>query len=200
MNYLLDTSATQVADCMERWPALVAGQLLTPLTQFAHTPGVPFAVDNGAYSQLNLPGLLALLDREQANRGHCLFVAVPDQVGSHQQTLAKWKEHAHQFRGWKRAFVLQDGFQLSDFPDNADVAFVGGSTQFKDTPSTFHMVNQLKAEGVPIHVGRVNTWERYSWWLGIADTCDGSGVSRLFSGKLERIARHLGARRRKGMW
>jgi EAL domain-containing protein (putative c-di-GMP-specific phosphodiesterase class I) len=60
-----------------------------------------------------------------------------------------------------------------------DALFVGGGDPWKDSKASQDIVRTAKILGKHVHVGRVNTRERYELFAGLgADTCDGSGVSR----------------------
>ncbi len=79
----LDTAASELGCEVE--------QLLTPLTcRRIQAPGKHFAVDNGAFSQLEIKGFLSLLKRLEPEKHLCRWVAVPDIVGSARRTLEVW--------------------------------------------------------------------------------------------------------------
>lgn len=163
------------------------GVLVTPLRphyleQAGEYPW--FAVDNGAFSQatpFDPDAFRDLVRRVAAHplRDRCLFVAAPDVVGDPAGTLRSWREWRRELRatGLPLAFVLQDGCEdgTADgtlFDDGIpwgefDVLFVGGSTDWKiaDLPwprqqKLIAMHRRCDDEGVPRHMGRVNSWER----------------------------------------
>lgn len=177
MKFLLDTKADHVAARVQEYPDLVEGQLLTPLTRY-YVGDMPFAIDNGAYSRLDLPALERLVVRTLPARDQLLFVTMPDAVGDHLRTIGLWYEHAAIFASLPKAFVVQDGFE-GNVPEEASWVFIGGSTRFKDSPQVLNLVRRFKDEGRGVHVGRVNTPARFlAFRHAGADTCDGSGVSR----------------------
>lgn len=157
------------------------GQLLTPLTRYRLRSEI-FAIDNGGFNELDIPGLKALLKREHDNRGKCLFVSMPDIVGSAQRTTELfWHFHKDpDFSGWRLAFVCQDGQENLPIPwDFIDAVFIGGSTTWKISMHVVQIIKTAKILGKHVHVGRVNTPERWSWFEKHgADSADGTGLAR----------------------
>jgi len=144
-----------------------------------------FGIDNGAFSYFDEAAFTRLLRRELPRKQDCLFVCVPDKVGDHIETLIMWEQYKHLAEGWRRAFVVQDGF--TGAPPDADVLFIGGTTAFKDSREVEQIVCDGVARGVHVHVGRVNGAKRFWKFRALgAHTCDGSGVSR-FDHMLEKI-------------
>jgi len=176
LKFLIDGHRDRIALRAAQWPEGVAGQLLTPLTKYkiGHKT---FAVDNGAFSELKILGLKVLLDRDKFRKNDCLFVAIPDMVGSHEESWELFKRYNYIANGWRKAFVAQDGF--AGTPGGIHALFIGGTTEFKDSDEAIAIVKFYKNIGLHIHIGRVNTLERFQrFHLAGADTCDGSGVSR----------------------
>lgn len=157
------------------------GQLLTPLTRYnLRDPAKPWAIDNGAFAGLDTAGLLALLKREEHHRDRCLFVAVPDVVGSARRTLEVFDRWRERLTGWKLALVCQDGQENLPLPwDDIAAVFIGGSTGWKLSPHVEHIIHAAKALDKWVHVGRVNDPARFEHFdkLG-ADSCDGTGIAR----------------------
>jgi hypothetical protein len=56
--------------------------------------------------------------------------------------------------------------------------FIGGSDDFKVSREAFAAASTAKVLGKLVHVGRVNTVKRLRNWIGVADSIDGSGISR----------------------
>lgn len=133
-----------------------------------------FAVDNGAFSTakpfdpaafralVGNPAIKAAADR-------CLFAAVPDVVGDARATRESWNAWWPELRGsgLPLAFVLQDGAEAD--PElipwgELDVLFVGGSTDWKIGARAgrawMDIFRRADAEAVPVHMGRVNSFER----------------------------------------
>lgn len=169
------------------------GQLLTPLTRYKlREPSRPWAMDNGGFKQVDVPGLLSLLERERENQATCLFVAVPDVVGCARRTLEvfdHWRSKT-ELRGWKVALVCQDGQENLPLPwGDIDAVFIGGSTGWKLSPHVAHIIRAAKILGKHAHVGRVNDPARWQHFeeLG-ADTCDGTGLAR-YTHMREAVAR-----------
>jgi hypothetical protein len=179
MKFLLD-GPTQRIKRKENHP-LVAGQLLTPLTGYSNWGGA-FAVDNGAFSRFNQGKFLRLLERERENAGRCLFVVMPDIVGSGRRTLEIWqrREMFNVPECFPLAFVAQDGAEDLEIPwGEFSALFIGGCDPWKDSKAACDLVKTAKTIGIHVHIGRVNQPERYDKFAALgADTCDGSGISR----------------------
>lgn len=162
------------------------GVLVTPLlpAYLEHVGDYPaWAVDNGAFSK-SVPfdpaafRKLVKAAADSPHRSKCLFVVCPDVVGDPAATLASWREWSAELRatGLPVAFVLQDGCERGEadrtlFEDGIpwgefDVLFVGGSTDWKiGLPSTvgrnwMEIFRRCDRENIPVHMGRVNSWER----------------------------------------
>lgn len=185
---LLDNG--QCLDTCAQELGMPVGQLLTPGTRYRlRDPSRPWAIDNYGFVKLDIPGLKSLMAREEHHRENCLFVAVPDIVASAQRTLELFHHFKPMFAGWKVALVCQDGQEHLPIPwDEIDAVFIGGSTSWKCSPHVERIIRTAKILGKHVHVGRVNTPERWRWFeeQGV-DTGDGSGMSR-FSHMREAIA------------
>lgn len=176
---MLDTShdlATAAAEL--RHPV---EQLLTPLTRFKNrNPESHFAIDNGAFSKFNRQAFEALLEREDERRHLCRFVAVPDVVGSARRTLEVFDYWYPLISHWPLALVAQDGQQDLPIPWEAiSSVFIGGTTEFKESDHSKAIVKAAKAMDKWVHVGRINTpdrFEAFKEWG--ADSCDGSGIAQ----------------------
>lgn len=157
------------------------GQLLTPLTRYRlRDPNRPWAIDNGGFKQLDIPGLFSLLKREEHHREKCLFVTMPDIVASAQRTIELFHHFRPQFHGWRVAFVCQDGQEHLPIPwDQLDAIFIGGSTKWKCSESVTQIIKTAKILGKHTHAGRVNDPQRWKHFeeLGV-DTADGTGLAR----------------------
>jgi hypothetical protein len=64
--------------------------------------------------------------------------------------------------------------------------FIGGSDAFKIAPEAIQAAQCAKMLGKWVHVGRVNEAKRVRNWIGLADSIDGSGISR-FDHMLENV-------------
>lgn len=77
------------------------------------------------------------------------------------------------------ALVLQDGIEHEEIPwSDLAAVFVGGSDQFKFSRDARGVAREAKRRGKLVHVGRVNTAKRMRGWKDLADSIDGSGMSR----------------------
>lgn len=174
MQFLIDGSRTRLGERVAQWPEGVAGQLLTPLTQYRKAADV-FAIDNGAYNGLRLATFARMVARYEQHEP--LFVAVPDKVGCHRTTVALYEEHSHLALGCRKAFVAQDGYD--GHPACAGAIFIGGTDAFKDSLEALDLVRRSVVAGLHVHVGRVNWPTRWARFQAVgAHTCDGSGASR----------------------
>ena len=188
MKFLIDGSSVRLKERRIQANKLIAGQLLTPLTGYKLCEKV-FGIDNGAFSGLDLPGFTRLLKRYYDRREDCLFVAIPDKVGDHKTTFSMWDEYQQLADGYKKAFVIQDGFE--EWPSNADAIFVGGSTKFKDSFECDKIVESALRNNMHVHIGRVNSFNRFMRFhkLG-AHTCDGSGAS-MYDNMVDKLLMHF---------
>lgn len=179
MELLVDQSAERIASLRGRY-SFIGGQFQTPLSRYALCPDGPFAVDNWCYSNWDADGFRRTLDRLSPQRDRCLFVAVPDVVGSARRTLEVWSWWSLRMHGWPLALVAQDGAESLPIPwDQLAAVFIGGSTDWKMSDYASQIIKAAQLLGKRTHVGRVNTRERWAHFekLGV-DTADGTGVSR----------------------
>ena len=158
-------------------------QLLTPLTRYRRRwPSRRYAIDNGAFSGFDARAFLSLLDREREARELCRWVAVPDVVGSARRTLEVWEQwvHRRELSGWPLAFVAQPGIEDVPIPwGRLSCLFVGGALVDAGGAVTEQVIRAAQALGRWVHVGRVNTPERFFYYesLGV-DSVDGTGLAR----------------------
>ena len=179
MIALLDNG--QDLDECEAEIGVAVGQLLTPLTRYRlRDPNRPWAIDNGGFSGLDVPALLALLAREKHHRERCLFVTAPDIVSSARRTLEVFERWRPKLEGWRVALACQDGQEHLPIPwDDIDAVFIGGSTNWKCSDHAAHIIKAAKVLDKHVHIGRVNDPSRWNHFdkLG-ADTADGTGLAR----------------------
>ena len=176
---LLDNG--QDLDACESEIGVKVGQLLTPLTRYKlRDPSRPWAIDNGGFKQLDIPGLKSLLKREEHHRANCLFVAAPDIVGSAQRTLELFDLFEPVLDGWQIALVCQDGQETLPIPwARIGAVFIGGSTNWKCSGHVEAIIKTAKIFGKWVHVGRVNHPDRFAHFEALgADSCDGTGIAR----------------------
>lgn len=191
MRVLLD-NGQDLAQCARELGQPV-GQLLTPLTRYhRRDKALPWAIDNGGFSEFNEEAFLALLEREAADRAGCLFVAAPDVVASARRTLEIFERWVGRLAGWPVALVCQDGQESLPIPWDAIAAvFIGGSTQWKCSEAVVQIIRAAKILGKHVHIGRVNQPGRFLHFeeLG-ADTVDGTGLARYTHMREAIAARH----------
>lgn len=157
--------------------------------------GLPYALDNGAFTAFNNDkpwdedGFTEMLEKADRLPYPPLWVLVPDVVANREATLALWQQWCKALRdyGWPLAFAVQDGMTQADVPKDADVIFVGGSTTWK-----WATVQQWCKDNPRVHVGRVNGFR--GLWLCRqygAESCDGTGWFRGDDEQLAGLERYL---------
>jgi hypothetical protein len=173
---MLDCSPAKIAEYSYRYD-YEFWQLRTPLTAYARATCVPYGLDNGCFSGSLPAAWNRLIQEAEADRP--VFVAVPDIVGSARRTADLFTYFERKTNGLPRALVLQDGIGNVEIPwANIAAVFVGGSDDFKIAPEAIQAAKCAKLLGKWVHVGRVNTASRMGNWIGLADSIDGSGISR----------------------
>jgi hypothetical protein len=179
MKILLDKSPAIIQQQRERFGDVI-WQLRTPLTRYK-LAGCPYGLDNGAFTRFDEATWLRLV--AEAREVKPLFVCLPDIVGSARRTLELFDAFKPATLGVPRALVLQDG--IGDFAipwTHLDAVFIGGSDKFKTSEEAFSAARAAKILGKWVHVGRINGAKRVEQWRGVADSCDGSGMSRAAAG------------------
>ena len=179
MKILLDKSPAIIQQQRERFGDVI-WQLRTPLTRYK-LAGCPYGLDNGAFTRFDETTWLRLV--AEAREVKPLFVCLPDIVGSARRTLELFDAFKPATLGVPRALVLQDG--IGDFAipwTHLDAVFIGGSDKFKTSEEAFSAARAAKILGKWVHVGRINGAKRVEQWRGVADSCDGSGMSRAAAG------------------
>lgn len=117
------------------------------------------------------------------------WILVPDVVANREGTLEQWRYWAPKLApyGWPLAFAVQDGMTQADVPSNADVVFVGGTTEWK-----WATVWKWCQNNERVHVGRVNGYEGlWSCDDAGAESCDGTGWFRGDQEQLAGLERYL---------
>ena len=200
MKFLIDTQSEKVKSFVEKYPKYFLGQLLTPLTKYKNWDAGKFAIDNGAFTRFDEKSFKSLLERNKDKMSDCLFIVCPDVVGSARRTLELWKFR----RKWIAynlpiAFVAQDGQEDMTIPwDDIDCLFLGGGDPWKDSDQAVAIVKTAKTLGKWVHIGRVNTAERFKKFAKLgADTCDGSGIARFSEAMLEKLIAGVEGREEK---
>ena len=171
-------------------------QLRTPLTPYALIDGVPYGLDNGCYTEFKRKKWESLLRDAETVRP--VFVCLPDIVGDAQRTLDLFNYFLSATNGLPRALVLQDGIGRYSIPwREIEAVFVGGSDKFKVSEEAMIACRTAKMLDKWVHIGRVNTPNRIKYWRGIADSIDGSGISR-FDHMLEDVLREIKGEQSQG--
>lgn len=171
-----------------KYPSLI-GQCFSP-PQFNPRIWMPYFLDNGAYKyfannqDFDEEAFFCHLDKVKLGIKPPEFVVIPDSVGNHDRTLEMW----HHFYpkaiamkpALKYAFVVQDGCEVEDVPDEANFVFVGGTDSFKKP----RLQDFAEAYSDRVHVGRVNNLDFVfrCHELGIS-SIDGTGWFRSNHGK-----------------
>lgn len=146
---------------------------------------MPYGVDNDRFAAASkhLPwdeaGYWAMLDKARAcaELGRApLWILVPDCPFDRCGTLQEWIKWAPQLRayGWPLAFAVQDGMTQADVPSDAEVIFVGGTTEWKWRTIVYWCKHNLR-----VHAGRVNGYAglKHCQAAGV-ESCDGTGWFR----------------------
>ena len=176
MKIMLDCSPAKIMQYRSRYNADF-WQLRTPLTAYSRAEGIPYGLDNGCFSKFKRSTWERMLD--EADQDRPVFCSLPDIVGDAQRTAELFDHFYSRTQELPRALVLQDGIERVRIRwDDIAAVFVGGSDAFKIAPEAFAVARTAKMLGKWVHVGRVNTAARVSNWLGVADSIDGSGISR----------------------
>lgn len=171
------------------------GWLMSPGGWRQPKRGLPYALDNGAFpawtngKPWNEDAFIQLLESARLAPYPPLWVIAPDVVTDRLGTITRWIEWRPALRdyGWPLAFAVQDGMTQADVPPDADVIFVGGSTEWKrDT------VLQWCRNNPRVHVGRVNDYDflRECHKAGV-ESCDGTGWFRGDQAQLGGLERYL---------
>ena len=179
MKIMLDCSPSKIEEYSKRYNYNF-GQLRTPLTAYALS-GKVYGLDNGCFSKFNKKTWRRLVAeaKEQELVNQPKFVCAPDIVGDARRTLELFDQFYNEISPLPVCLVLQDG--IGNFAidwNRVDAVFVGGSDAFKVSNEAINACKVAKMLDKWVHVGRVNTAQRVSNWIGLADSIDGSGISK----------------------
>jgi hypothetical protein len=164
-----------------RFPGKI-GSLLGPGERKRPYSFMPYALDNGAYGAWakrkpwQKEPWLALLDWAKLNGRPPLWVVVPDVHQDREATIRNWSLYSPlaSAYGWPLAFAIQDGMVNTDIPSDAEVIFVGGSDDWRQST-----LNRWCNDFPRVHVGRVNSYRRlWRCHEAGAESCDGTGWFR----------------------
>ena len=172
---MLDASPSRIKEYSKKM-GYEFWQLRTPLTEYA-LAGIPYGLDNGCFKEFRRSAWERLL--KEAESKPPVFACLPDIVGDARRTLDLFDAFAMQTNGLPRALVLQDGIGQHSIPWSLiEAVFVGGTDQFKISAEAMNVCVTAKMLGKWIHVGRVNGIDRLNYWRGIADSIDGTALSK----------------------
>lgn len=175
MKILLDCNVDKIRNYSKKYD-FEFWQLRTPLTR-NKISDIPYGLDNGCFNRFDEKTWLKLLEEAQNNPP--IFACLPDIVGDARRTLELFKAFYHKVGGLPRALVIQDGIGDFEIPwFDLKCVFVGGSDKFKISQEAMNAAKCAKMLGKWVHVGRVNSVQRLMQWIHIADSIDGSGISR----------------------
>lgn len=182
---LLVSGATRTVRDMGLHPNL--GRLITPsggnsISEMADC-GLWWGGDNDCFRGLDPDNYFNMLNEiAQVDTSRLLFVTVPDVVADHHVTrgLFDYWYPALEKRELPSAFVAQDGCKKDGIPwNNISALFIGGSTPWKLSKSAALLIRLAKIEGKWVHIGRVNSFRRITYFQSLgADSFDGTQYSR----------------------
>lgn len=161
---------------------------------------LPWAADNAAFSNPDDDKFWRLcIDAWGMQRHNTpLWVAVPDVVGNHSETLrlfSAWHDCWTAEIGhipFPLAFVLQNGCTADSIPwDAIEAVFVGGDDRFKLRLAA-PLIDEAKDRGKWCHIGRVNSLQRLRYAYDVrADSVDGTCFSMFPEKKIPWAVRYL---------
>ena len=158
MRYYATASGPKVCAAIARGDL---AQLRTPDVGNRLVPGARWAADNGCFNPTSFTflrwGRWLLAQPRTAD-----WATVPDVVGDHNATLARWRRYAPWVRsiGFRPAFVAQDGCTPAEIPTDAACVFIGGTTEWKTSNAAHACIIEAQARGIETHMGRVNSLRR----------------------------------------
>lgn len=200
MRLYLATNHYMTNNLAKLYPGRI-GYCLQPQTWTNKVEGMPYFIDNGAYSDFRQGrafrknAFLNLLHKANDCKRKPEFVVVPDRFGDASTTRCLWDVWSQNIRSinadFKLAYVVQPtsdgGFpDISTIPSDADLIFTGG-----DKPWKFQAVLAYKASGLSIHVGGISASRLYWCHLQGASSGDSSGFFRGDMNQLQRLYDYL---------
>lgn len=154
------------------------GYIIGPSYYQRPKPGIEFVLDNDAFlcwrekREFDVDAWQKMIWKVEKTRLLPQWIVVPDVVCDRDGTLRNWEKYSPMIKDHSKAFVLQDGIAIGDLPE-ADIYFVGGSTEFKWRTAHFWCKHLPR-----VHVGRVRTRRIHHCERIGAESCDGSGWLR----------------------
>lgn len=182
-------ASKRLLELVEAHPGRI-GWLLSPEDWKNPRPGIPYALDNGAFGcfKNGTPfDEIAFYKHVERGAANALWTVVPDVVGQRDATLRSWDIHAPKLLPLPLAFAVQDGMTETDVPQEASVVFVGGTTRWKWTTARYWCSNFPR-----VHIARVNTRRQllFAAMFG-AQSTDGTGWFRGDDNRLSGLERFL---------
>ena len=178
---ITNSNSLQTGYLAGKFPGAI-GHLYSPGGQRGPYEFMPYALDNGAFGAwvnkrpFDESAWSNLLEWAKNSGQPPLWVLVPDVVADKDATLASWKRFAPIAAGygWPLAFAVQDGMCPADVPSDADVIFVGGTTEWK-----WANAHRFGDRFNRVHIGRVNSLKLLRLAKNArAESCDGTGWLR----------------------
>jgi len=161
------------------------GFMVSPATRWVKANSfIPYAIDNGIYADTmagrkwSFKAFIDLLYKAKESKIKPEFIVVPDVLFDAEKTKKQFVEYSKTINdlgfNFRLAMAVQDGMTPNDIPSKKVIAFIGGSTRFKQEKT-----RAFVEAGFDVHVGRVNTLKRLLWakQLGCVSV-DGSGWFR----------------------
>jgi hypothetical protein len=148
--------------------------MVTPRMRQHPPEGQPWAADTGCYAnpaEHDDNRYLMWLSGMPLER--CLFATAPDRVGDAVATLELSVPMLPRIRalGIRAALVAQDGLLPWQVPWHlTDALFIGGTTAWKLSEQAFGLILEARRRRLWVHMGRVNSWKRFS--AAAAAGCD----------------------------
>lgn len=163
MEYFATASGPKVREAMADGRLC---QIVTPAAGNAvHANVRRWCADNAVFAD-RYPGdekYLAWLAKRTWAAERCTFAVAPDVVGDARATVARSGPMLARIRaaGFPVALALQDGADLLALPwSEFDVAFIGGTTEWKIGEHMKALAHKAKEQGKWVHMGRVNSARR----------------------------------------
>lgn len=173
-------------------------RILISATGSHRSEGLPYAIDNGAWTahQQGTPFDAALFERLLESHGAGAdWIVVPDCVGDAARSLDMAREWIPRLGDLakKSLVVIQDGAKESDMLALAPAVrgfFLGGSTEYK-LQTMERWGKFCRSVGAYYHIGRVNSRRRIAQAMSAgADSVDGTSGTR-FADTIPRLDAEL---------
>lgn len=200
MVMLANNTGVRTGYLAGRFPGKI-GHLFSPGAQRGPFEFIQYSLDNGAFARRDdwdEAAWVKLLDWAKLSGQNPMWALVPDCVADREGTLKRWGKYSAVLSeyGWPLAFAVQDGMTTADVPQNAQVVFVGGSTEWK-----WQTLRAWCSNFPRVHVGRVNTYRRlWECHDAGAESIDGTGWmrgdQRQYRGLLAYLQESTGSRKR----